>query len=169
MSLQSGLEAAKQGRYQEAVQILEQFCRNCADYSSNDYLTAQMWLVKAYQGTGETEKATILCQKLTNSDNPQIRDWAEQTRQNLTNAKAPRSNAIQKAERAATTGVKLAMGGVGGSLALASGVTMTLLFGMVLVLGLSLVLIVGSQDPLTGLAIAIAITPNTVKHLKLMF
>ncbi|MDZ8051552.1 MAG: M48 family metalloprotease [Aulosira sp. ZfuVER01] len=158
MSLQSGLDAFNQGRYSEAVQILEQFCRNAVDRDSSDYLSAQMWLMKAYQGTGEVEKATILCQKLMMSDNPQIRSWAEQARQSFPQSAKTESSAIQQAGRAATAGAKLAMGGVGGSLVLASGVTITLLFGMVLALGLSLVLILGSNDPLQGLAIAIAIT-----------
>ncbi|TVP63014.1 MAG: peptidase M48 [Nodularia sp. (in: Bacteria)] len=154
MSLQSGLDAFQQGRYQEAVEILEQFSRNCVDQNSSDYLSAQMWLMKAYQGTGEIEKAAILCQKLMVSENPQARKWAEKARQSFTQ----QSNPMQKAGRAATTGVKLAMGSVGGNLALASGVTMTLMFGMVLVLGLSLVLILGSENPLQGLFFAIAIT-----------
>ena len=154
MSLQSGLDAFQQGRYQEAVEILEQFSRNCVDQDSSDYLSAQMWLMKAYQGTGEIEKATILCQKLMVSENPQARKWAEKARQSFTQP----SNPMQKAGRAATTGVKLAMGGIGGNLALASGVTMTLISGMVLVLGLSLVLILGSDNPLQGLFFAIAIT-----------
>ncbi len=158
MSLQSGLDAFQQGRYQEAVELLEQFCRNCVDHNSSDYLSAQMWLMKAYQGTGEIEKATSLCQKLVMSENPQIRNWAEQASQSLPKKVATQPSTTQKAGRAATTGVKLAMGGVGGSLVLASGVTMTLLFGMVLALGLSLVFILGSNDPLQGLAIAIGIT-----------
>ncbi|MBD2385374.1 zinc metalloprotease HtpX [Cylindrospermum sp. FACHB-282] len=158
MSLQSGLDAFQQGRYQEAVQLLEQFCRNCVDHNFPDYLTAQMWLMKAYQGTGEIEKATSLWQKLINSENPQIRSWAEQAGKSLPQQAPTQSSAFQKAGRAATTGVALAMGGVGGSLALASGVTIALMFGMVFVLGLSLVLIFDSNDPLTGLAIAIAIT-----------
>ncbi|MEH2416642.1 zinc metalloprotease HtpX [Nostoc sp.] len=155
MSLQSGLDALKQKRYQEAVELLEQFCRNCVDSDSSDYLSAQMWLMKAYQGTGEIEKAKILCQKLMISENPQTRSWAEQASQSL---RQTPSNASQKAGRAASTGMKLTMGGVGGSLVLASGVTMALLFGMVLALALSLVFIVGSNDPLQGLAIAIGIT-----------
>lgn len=158
MSLQSGLEAFQQGRYQEAVELLEQFSRNCSDRNSSEYLSAQMWLMKAYQGTGEIEKAMNLWQKLIVSENPQVRSWAEQARQSFPQAPTAQSSAIQKAGRAATAGVKLAMGGVGGSLVLASGVTMTLLFGMVLVLGLSLVFILGSEDPLQGLAIAIGIT-----------
>ncbi len=154
MSLQAGLDAVKQGRYQEAISLLEQFSNNCVERNT-EYFTAQMWLVKAYQGIGETEKANILCQQLIASENSQVRSWAEQMQQTL--PPAP-SNTIQKAGRAATTGVKLAMAGVGGSLALASGVTIALLFGMVFVLGLALVLIVNSDNPGYGLAIAIPIT-----------
>ncbi|MEH2166175.1 MAG: zinc metalloprotease HtpX [Nostoc sp.] len=155
MSLQSALDALNQKRYQEAVELLEQFCRDCVEHNSSDYLSAQMWLIKAYQATGEIEKAKALCQKLIMSENPQVRSWAEQASQSF---RQTPFNTSQKAGRAATTGMKLAMGGVGGSLALASGVTMTLLFGMVLALGLSLVFILGSDNPLQGLAIAISIT-----------
>ncbi|OYD96873.1 peptidase M48 [Nostoc sp. 'Peltigera membranacea cyanobiont' 210A] len=155
MSLQSALDALNQKRYQEAVELLEQFCRDSVEHNSSDYLSAQMWLMKAYQATGETEKAKALCQKLIMSENPQARSWAEQASQSF---RQTPPKASQKAGRAATTGMKLAMGGVGGSLALASGVTMTLLFGMVLALGLSLVFILGNDNPLQGLAIAIGIT-----------
>ena len=61
MSLQSGLDALKGKRYQEAVELLEQFCRDCVDHDSSDYLSAQMWLMKAYQATGEIAKAKMLC------------------------------------------------------------------------------------------------------------
>ncbi|MBN3875287.1 MULTISPECIES: zinc metalloprotease HtpX [unclassified Nostoc] len=155
MSLQSALNALNQKRYQEAVELLEQFCRDSVEHNSSDYLSAQMWLMKAYQATGETEKAKVLCQKLIMSENPQTRSWAEQASQSF---RQTPPKASQKAGRAVTTGMKLAMGGVGGSLALASGVTMTLLFGMVLALGLSLVFILGNDNPLQGLAIAIGIT-----------
>ncbi|MBK1990435.1 M48 family metalloprotease [Sphaerospermopsis aphanizomenoides BCCUSP55] len=152
MSLQSGLDAFQQGNYQEAVYLLEEFSENSLELNSPDYLTAQMWLMKAYQKLGETEQAKIIWQKLINSDNPQVREWAEQDRPFFS------SVSQSKAGRAASVGVSLAMAGVGGSLALASGVTIALLFGMVFVLGLSLVLIFSSSDPLTGLAIAIGIT-----------
>ena len=42
MSLQSGLEAFQQKRYQEAVELLEEFSRNCIDHDASDYLSAQM-------------------------------------------------------------------------------------------------------------------------------
>lgn len=166
MSLQSGLEAARQGRYQEAVQILEQFCRNCTDSNSSEYLTAQMWLMRSYQGTGQTEKALILSQRLMGSENSQVSSFARQIHQQLTSSSGsvsqPNSqsqpNILQKASRASTVGVKLTMGGMVGNLALASGVTITLLFGMVLSLSLSLIFILGGEDPLSGLGVAIAFT-----------
>ncbi|MDH6060760.1 zinc metalloprotease HtpX [Chrysosporum bergii ANA360D] len=157
MSLQSGLDAFQQGRYQEAVELLEQFTRNCVDQNSSDYFSAQMWLIQAYHGTGQTATATILCQKLMASQNPQVRQWAETAQQYLTQ-QPNHANTMPKAGRAATTGVKLAMAGLGGNLVLASGVTISLMSGMVLALGLSLVLIVGSENPLQGLTTAIVIT-----------
>ncbi|WP_228019429.1 tetratricopeptide repeat protein [Sphaerospermopsis sp. LEGE 08334] len=132
MSLQSGLDAFQQGRYQEAVYLLEEFSETSLELSSPDYLTAQMWLMKAYQKIGDIEQAKIIWQKLINSDNPQVREWAEQDRPFFTSANQP---SFAKAGRAAATGVTLAMGGVGGNLALASCVTIALLFGMVFVLG----------------------------------
>jgi Zn-dependent protease with chaperone function len=188
MSLQSGLDAFKQGHYQEAVRILEEFSQTSLELSSPDYLTAQMWLMQAYQKTNEIEQAKILWQKLINSDNPQVREWAEQYRsfftsqkltdQSQTNEPLPaestgkseslrdvlrksrsqNKSSIAKAGRAASTGISLTMASVGGNLALASGVTITLLFGMVFVLGLGLVLITTSSNPLTGLVIAIFAT-----------
>jgi Zn-dependent protease with chaperone function len=151
------MDALQQGRYQEAIELLEEFCTSCADINSKDYLKAQMTLVKAYQRAGNTQRASELCYLLVQSENLQASQWAEQALQSLNNTPAPQASPIQKAGRAASSGVKLAMGGVGGSLVLASGVTLSLLFGMVFVLGLSLVLILGSDNPSQGLAIAIAI------------
>ncbi|MCV3216599.1 zinc metalloprotease HtpX [Plectonema radiosum NIES-515] len=157
MSLQSGLDAFKIGRYQEAIELLEEFSRNSVDETSPGYLNAQMWLLKAYQATGEIEKACDLCQQLISSDNLEVRSWAEKAYPTLPQALKTPSRKIEKSERAPTAGVQLAMKGVGGSLALASGVTLTLLFGMVFVLGLALVFIVNSDAPVNGLAIALAI------------
>jgi Zn-dependent protease with chaperone function len=63
-----------------------------------------------------------------------------------------------KAGRAEQTGGALAIAKVAGNLALASGVTIGLLFGMVLALCSALLLIVKSGNPVLGLGIALAIT-----------
>ena len=163
MSLRSGLDAYKQGHYQEAIHILEEFSQNSLELTSPDYLTSQMCLFKAYQAIGDLETATIIWQKLIQSDHPKAQKWARANRitpppKTETQAATKPSVKPSVAGRAATVGVSLAMKGIGGSLALASGVTIALLFGMVFILGLSIALISNSSDPVMGLAIAISIT-----------
>ncbi len=64
---------------------------------------------------------------------------------------------LRKAGRSPKAGVKLIQK-TGGNLLLASGVTIFMLFGMVLALSLASVLIINSPDPVIGLAIALPIT-----------
>ncbi len=64
----------------------------------------------------------------------------------------------EQPQRASGMGVKLALAGIAGNLALASAITMSLIGGMVLVLVLGLVFITGSENPRAGFAIAVAIT-----------
>lgn len=59
MSLEAGFDALKQGRYQEAVPLLRQYC-HCSDARAKDYLRGLMGLAKAYQGSGQTQKAIAL-------------------------------------------------------------------------------------------------------------
>jgi Zn-dependent protease with chaperone function len=176
MSLKAGLEALKQERYRDAVQILKDFCLYYTQPGTKEYLQAQMALVKGYHRLGDDEQAIAIAQELSIHENSQISRWANQALSSLTDqntladslpitasstTSAPipsTSNAIQQAGRAAKTGVKLAMISVGGNLAVASGITLALLFGMVLVLSLAIVLILDSHDPVIGLAIALAIT-----------
>lgn len=167
-SLKAGLEALKRGAYQEAVKILEVFCDR-SSLDSKDCLQAQMSLVKAYWKNGQQSKARSLCKKLTFSPHPKMQAWAKQTLQKFSAANAAAdldaaakseaaSQPMRKAGRAAMTGAKLAMARIGGNLAIASGVTFSLLFGMVFVLCLGILLILDSQNPGLGLAIAIACT-----------
>ena len=161
MSLQAGFDAAKEGRYQEAIPILEEYCRNCAEQGSAEYCTAQMWLVRGYKATGEIGKALIICQRLMLSEHQKVSDWAGKMYQKLNESPETETEnaepvATKKAVGAA--GVKLAMAGIGGNLGLASAVTMSLMSGMVLVLALGIVLIADSENPILGLGIAIAIT-----------
>jgi Zn-dependent protease with chaperone function len=65
---------------------------------------------------------------------------------------------VPKAGRSTRRGVTLAMKGVASNLALASSVTLFLMFGMVLVTTLNLLLIQGAENPLAGLISALFIT-----------
>lgn len=171
--LQKGDDALKAKNYPEAIRYLEDFCQRTPNPDSPDYRQAKMWLVKAYQGNHDLNKALEEGKQLTNSDDTLIRGWATQTVASLHAAEIRQKQAqsqpeasttplnpspTEKARRVAQTGVKLAMKGITGSLALASLATLSLLFGMVLVLSLALIYILGSENPTSGLMAAIIIT-----------
>ncbi len=68
------------------------------------------------------------------------------------------NNNSEQPKRASGIGVKLALAGIAGNLALASAITMSLIGGMVLVLVLGLVFILDSENPGAGFIIAVVIT-----------
>ena len=68
------------------------------------------------------------------------------------------SSAGKRQSRSSKSKIELTAKGIGGNLALASLLTLSLLGGMVLALVLSIVFIIGSENPGTGLAISVAIT-----------
>ncbi len=88
ISLETGREAFNQKRYVEAVKLLEQFSQNCANKKSQEYIQAQIDLVKAYHALGQLEKAITLCQQLATINHPQLQKWAVQTL-NFLSAKTP--------------------------------------------------------------------------------
>lgn len=176
---QAGNMAIKQRCYVEAIPLLEEYLEVSPDNNSQDYSQVQMWLVKAYQRTGNLEKAQALCEQLQQNENPLVQSWVQQILPSLNKpktglpaenseiSKPENTNRFAKAGRAAKMGVKLAMVGFAGSLGVASGVTLSLLFGMVLVLFLNLGFILGSNNPSMGLGLAIGVTIlfNTVMFL----
>ncbi|MDJ0708282.1 MAG: M48 family metalloprotease [Leptolyngbyaceae cyanobacterium MO_188.B28] len=75
--LQSGLTALKTQDYPAAISYLESLSSGAP--SSNNFLKAQMGLVRAYAGQGETAQAIALCRQLSQSNRRQVRAWATQT------------------------------------------------------------------------------------------
>lgn len=89
VSLDTGLAALHQGRYQEAIGSLEAFCHDCAvqaKTASHDYLRAQMHLVKVYEQQGHPDRAIALCHQLSKCSNAQVQIWAQQYLRNITKA-----------------------------------------------------------------------------------
>ena len=74
-SLQTGLTALKQGDYQTAITILDAFISQASNHS--DTLQAQIGLAVAYSRIGEVGTAISLCESLRESDNQQVREWAD--------------------------------------------------------------------------------------------
>ena len=81
-SLEVGLAALKRGDYPEAIAHLEAVCQTQINQPAR--IRAQMGLVVAYRRSGELNRAIALCQVLSSSTNPEVREWATRNRAELT-------------------------------------------------------------------------------------
>ena len=96
-SLRAGITALKQERYLEAINLLESFCYCCSIQESSprqkerngsridpeECALARVALVMAYQGSGDLERSTALCQELLEQKEIPIaplwaQEWAAQ-------------------------------------------------------------------------------------------
>lgn len=184
--LKAGISAHQQGQQSQAIRILERVWQ-AATPGSSVHVQAQMYLIMAHQSCGQLEQALMLCQPLAASPIAQVQEWANQVLPQLqqdqenqiptatasaaetvsapspafsqpSSAPSPVSSPAPSQKSRAVGGMKLAMAGIGGNLSLASGVTISLLFGMVLVLVLGIFLITASDNPGLGLGAAVVIT-----------
>ena len=162
--LNKGLQALQKQQYSEAVSLLGNFCQHYPDRNSDFYVQGLIALARAYRGNGQQDKAISLAQTLQKHSNREIQEWAksflsivnqDEISQNR-NHSEPEFSKI--AGRANQTGVRLMMPRIADNLAFASTVTITLLLGMVLSLSLGVFFILGSQNPLFGLMISVAVT-----------
>jgi tetratricopeptide (TPR) repeat protein len=75
--LQAGAQAMQQARFQDAIEPLEAFCKGAINRRSKQFFQAQMWLVQAYQKSGQDLHAIALCEQLIKSDIPQVQQWGQ--------------------------------------------------------------------------------------------
>lgn len=76
-NLQAGLAQLKAGDYAEAIAQLEAVLVN--ELHPGTLFKAKKALVKAYEGEGKLHPAWQLCQELSESTSPEIRDWGDRT------------------------------------------------------------------------------------------
>ena len=74
--LADGIAACQEKRYPKAIKYLEDYCQDCHERDSKDYIQAQVWLIRAYQMGGHLQRAIALCQLLTTHVHPQVQTWA---------------------------------------------------------------------------------------------
>ena len=168
--LQQALNALKQGSYADAIALLEPILKE--SIPASELAKTQMTLVKAYQQNGQIEQAITLCERLTREGDLQVQDWAAQALPALLKAKVPTVpevaeefvnpadlEPLPKAGRVARGVIaKFPIAKAAANLALASSVTLLGLFGMVLVLTMSVLLIMTGDSPVTGFGLAVSIT-----------
>jgi Zn-dependent protease with chaperone function len=79
MSLKAGKEALLRKHYTEAIALLREYIQDHPDIRAKDYIQAQMFLVRAYQGVGRPDKAIPICEGLMLTGDPQLQDWARRS------------------------------------------------------------------------------------------
>ncbi|HAX77345.1 MAG TPA: hypothetical protein DCY88_16305, partial [Cyanobacteria bacterium UBA11372] len=93
-SVEAGLAALKKGDYNSAIAHLESVCNIELDPAT--IVRAQMGLVVAYTSTGKVQQAIALCQQLTQSTNPQVKQWADNKLAEITqNSTSVKSTTIE--------------------------------------------------------------------------
>lgn len=166
MSLEEGLKALQKQDYAEAIAQLEVYYQQSANVHSPFYIQGKMALARAYRATEQKEQAILIAEELLQHSDRETRSWAKaflsilnaEDRKHGVTSSHPIAQIQSITGRATQSGVKLAMQGIGGNLALASGVTISLLFGMVMVLCFALLFILYKTDPLTRLGISVILT-----------
>ncbi len=79
MSLKAGKEALLRKHYTEAIALLREYIQDHPDIRAKDYIQAQMFLVRAYQGVGRPDKAIPICEGLMLTGDPQLQDWSRRS------------------------------------------------------------------------------------------
>jgi tetratricopeptide (TPR) repeat protein len=77
-SLNDALVAIEQGRYAEAIEVLEMYEQLMYNSKSEQYVQVRQGLIEAYTRTGNQKKAIWLCQQLVGHQNPEVQAWAKQ-------------------------------------------------------------------------------------------
>lgn len=103
-ALEAGLAALKQGNYQSAIAQLEPIASNQGKGTAS--LQAKVGLVMAYARCGELKKAIALCQTLTESQNPQVKEWANVALTHLTKKRKNPQKSHVAADKSPTTTAK---------------------------------------------------------------
>jgi Protein of unknown function (DUF3137) len=80
--LQAGRKALGFQRYDEAIAQLEDYVAS-ASAQNSDYYQAKMWLVKAYQGAEQMDRALALCHELRETGSDIAKIWADRYITNL--------------------------------------------------------------------------------------
>ncbi len=73
--LQQGIDAIRDGRYTDAIPLLEEWCTVTGPWAER-YPEAVRVLMQAYQEIGDLAAAIALCQDLSHHDNETLKHWA---------------------------------------------------------------------------------------------
>jgi len=155
MSLEEGLKYLRLKDYARAVELLEEYCQQSANFHSPLYIRAKMALARAYRGNNQRPQAIALALELENHLDQEVSQWAkrlltifsaeQKTIGIVTNG--VKFRALPKAARAARVSVRLSRTIPENRLIFAKLLTITafyaMLFGLFFVITLFLLIPAG--------------------------
>ena len=77
MSLEEGLKCLRLKDYAKAVELLEEYCQQSANFHSPLYVQAKMALARAYRGNNQRPQAIALALELENHLDQEVSQWAK--------------------------------------------------------------------------------------------
>ncbi len=77
MSLEEGLKYLRLKDYARAVELLEEYCQQSANFHSPLYIQAKMALVRAYRSNNQRQQAIALALELENHLDQDVSQWAK--------------------------------------------------------------------------------------------
>jgi Zn-dependent protease with chaperone function len=166
MLLEEGLKYLQMQDYSRAVELLEEYCQQSANFYSPFHIQAKMALARAYRGNNQRQQAIALAMELTNHLDNEVSQWAkgllaiftaeEKSVGIATNTVQSRS--LAKAGRAGQLGVKLALAIPNHSLIVAQVGTIMAINAVILAIFSVLIRIIGFKSPVTILIPAFVLT-----------
>lgn len=166
MSLEEGLKYLQIQDYPRAVEILEEYCQQSANFHSPFHIQAKIALARAYRGNNQRQQAIVLAVELANHLDNEVSQWAkgllailtaeEKVVGIATHTSGPRS--LPKAGRAGQVGVKLSLAIPNHSLLTAQALTLITINAAIFALFSVFARIIGVVNPLINLIIALILT-----------
>jgi Zn-dependent protease with chaperone function len=77
MSLEEGLKCLQLKDYVRAVELLEEYCQQSANFHSPFHIQAKMALARAYRGNNQRQQAIALARELENHLDHEVSQWAK--------------------------------------------------------------------------------------------
>ena len=77
MSLEEGLKYLRLKDYARAVELLEEYCQQSANFHSPLYIQAKMALARAYRSNNQRQQAIALALELENHLDQEVSQWAK--------------------------------------------------------------------------------------------
>jgi Zn-dependent protease with chaperone function len=166
MSLEEGLKYLQIQDYPRAVELLEEYCQQSANFHAPSHIQAKIALARAYRGNNQRQQAIALATELENHLDNEVSQWAKglltifnaEEKISGISMDAVKYRALAKAGRATQVGVKLSLAIPKNRLIIAKILTIASFYVTTISLFFVIILLLNTVHLLTGFIITFVVT-----------